>query len=287
MSIIDIEKNRGLKVGYVLKRFPRLTETFILNELLELERQGIEVEVFSLMHPPSETRHKLLSTLKARVTYLPKPSVLARTKVATGLTSVHPEALSDSLGSKAPLSNLFGGKDRATSAHLCMQSAVLAVLASSRGVTHLHAHFASNATTVAMLASRLSQIPYSFTAHARDIYHEYVDAETDNAERRQKISEASSVVTVSDYNRDYLQKLAHQDDGQKVIRIFNGINLARFRSNRGLPKHKRILSVGRLIEKKGFSHLLHALFHTDSKIQGLEMSDCRRRSRSGKFARSH
>ena len=185
---------------------------------------------YSLMYPPEETRHKLLSTLKARVTYLPKPNLMAKIKVATDLnpTSESLVTLTNSLGSDLPLTQVFAGKDSTTSAHLCMQSAVLAVLASSRGLTHLHAHFASNATTVAMLASRMSQIPYSFTAHARDIYHEYVDVKTDTAQRRQKIAEASSVVTVSDYNRDYLLDLAHDDDAHKVIRIFNGIDLSRF-----------------------------------------------------------
>ena len=60
-----------LKVAYVLKRFPRLSETFILNEILELERQGVEVSVFSLLRPPAEARHKLLDDLRAQVTYLP------------------------------------------------------------------------------------------------------------------------------------------------------------------------------------------------------------------------
>jgi colanic acid/amylovoran biosynthesis glycosyltransferase len=59
-----------LRVGYVLKRFPRLSETFILNEMLELERQGAEIEVFSLFKPPAEEKHALLSELKAKVTYL-------------------------------------------------------------------------------------------------------------------------------------------------------------------------------------------------------------------------
>ena len=76
------------KVGYVLKRFPRLSETFILNEILELERQGIEVTVFSLLRPPEEARHGFMGSLRAKVTYLRCGDMLANWKLHTSVGDV-------------------------------------------------------------------------------------------------------------------------------------------------------------------------------------------------------
>src|SRR5688572_27392135 len=63
-----------LRLGYVLKRFPRLSETFILNEIVELEAQGVEVEVFALLEPAEEVQHEILRQVRGRVTYLPQAS---------------------------------------------------------------------------------------------------------------------------------------------------------------------------------------------------------------------
>ncbi|MGI9405118.1 MAG: glycosyltransferase, partial [Hyphomicrobiaceae bacterium] len=124
---------------------------------------------------------------------------------------------------------------------------------------HMHAHFGSDATTAALLASRLTGIPFSFTAHARDIYHTYVDPQSDARMRRMKMAEARFVVTVSDHNKQYLSDLAGSENGRKIHRLYNGIDLARFSPD---PKIKRetdlILSIGRLVEKKGLPDLLSA-----------------------------
>lgn len=260
-----VEVGARSKIGYVLKRFPRLSETFILNELLELQRQDVEVEVFSLLKPQQEMRHQLLSSLAVPITYLPSSNALkawtiASGSPASGIDDGPLECLFDD--GHAALPELCPGKRPQEAALLCLQAATLAVLASARGISHLHAHFASNATTVALLASRLSGIPYSFTAHARDLYHTYVDEETDSAVRRQKIAEACFVVTVSDYNRRHLTALAGDGAPGKVRRLYNGIDLSRFAFHRNaatdLGEAPMLLAVGRLVGKKGFGHLVEA-----------------------------
>lgn len=248
-------------VAYVLKRFPRLTETFILNEILELERQGIAVEIFSLLRPPIEERHALLESLRAPVTYLPRSSVLDSWKllVEGGDGKFDKLGVESFLaGSEPPLAELFPGKQRDEIIHMCLQALTLGLAASARGVQHLHAHFGSNATTVALLASRVSGIPYSFTAHARDIYHTYVDRHTDDRLRRQKIAESRFVITVSDYNRRHLAQLAGNGAAAKIHRLYNGIDLARFSPSMQQRESARFLAVGRLVEKKGFRHLVEA-----------------------------
>jgi glycosyltransferase involved in cell wall biosynthesis len=251
--------NNSLRVGYVLKRFPRFSETFILNEMLELERQGVEVEVFSLLRPPEESKHALLSQLKARVVYLPSGSAVDALTVKQGFA--------DGAVERIPLANAAdgrtfddsmprkGGRDASA---LVMKSGALALIAKARGHRHLHAHFGSDAATVAMLASRLSGIRYSFTAHAKDIYHTYIDEESDRRMRRAKIAEAAFVATVSDFNRKHLIGIAGTLAAPKIRRLYNGIDLNRFvYSPRGRDP-ATILSTGRLVEKKGFADLIAA-----------------------------
>lgn len=152
---------------------------------------------------------------------------------------------------------LYPAKRSEDVATLHLKAAVLAHMVQQRGIAHMHAHFGSDATTVALLAGRLSGVGYSFTAHARDIYHTYESPEADNAMRRIKIGEARFVVTVSDYNAHHLRRLC-PGAADRVHRIYNGIDLNRFVPNPSARQSGLIVSVGRMIEKKGFADLIEA-----------------------------
>ncbi len=237
---------RCVRVGYVLKRFPRTSETFILNEILELERQGIPIEIFSLSEPADEVRHQALKNVQARVTYLPQDSMLKSWLIREGKHV-------DGIFRERPLAEL-GEEARETSA-LAIKGATVVALARQRGVKHLHAHFGTAATSVAMLAWRLSGIPYSFTAHAKDIFHESVD----QALLKGKILEARFVITVSEYNRRYLTGVAGEDLAGKIVRVYSGIDLQQFHPGPSITREQNVvLAVGRLVEKKGFHHLVEA-----------------------------
>jgi colanic acid/amylovoran biosynthesis glycosyltransferase len=226
-----------MRIGYVLKRFPRFSETFILNELLALQALGVETHVFSLLTPPDEPRHARLADLRAPVTYLGK---------ARGPgPAVAPE--------DAPL---FASTDERTIASLHAKAGEVARLARAAGITHLHAHFGSDPATVALLAARDLDGTFSFTAHARDIYHTYVSPDVDAAKRRAKLGEAAFTVTVSDFNAAHLRALCPEAT-DRIHRLYNGIDLSLFSpSERVIPG--RILAVGRLVEKKGFGILVDA-----------------------------
>lgn len=252
----------GLKVGYVLKRFPRLSETFIRNEIFELERQGVSVEIFSLLRPNELASHNSVSRLKAPVTYLPLRRMVKTMPLLTGKcednTFIEQPFKKVFRGSGAPDVALFPGKDIDDSSVLLMQAAALASAAWGRGITHLHAHFGTDATTTAMLASGLTGIPYSFTGHAKDIFHTYTDRATDDAFLALKVENARFVVTVSDYNRQHLTELVGISSASKIHRLYNGIDLSRFQPGFDEREPGLILAIGRLIEKKGFHHLIDA-----------------------------
>jgi glycosyltransferase involved in cell wall biosynthesis len=229
------------RIGYVLKRFPRFSETFILNELLAHEAAGTECTVFSLLKPPEEPRHARLSQLRALVTVLrgaPKGAVAPAAPASASSTDAA----------------LFSGKTPAEIAALTAKAAEVAKAAREAGISHLHAHFGSDATTVALLAARAMGGSFSFTAHARDIYHTYVDPEADAAMRRAKMRAAAFVVTVSDYNARHLRALCPE---ARVVRLYNGIDLAAFTPSPGRdPGH--LIAVGRMVPKKGFEVLVEA-----------------------------
>jgi glycosyltransferase involved in cell wall biosynthesis len=119
-------------------------------------------------------------------------------------------------------------------------------------VRHIHAHFASTAASVALHVYRLTGIPYSFTAHAKDIYRRTVTPR----DVGRKLRAARFAVTVSDYNLRYLRAFP---GGDRVVRIYNGVDLVQFAPN-GVARDDPplVLGVGRLVEKKGFGDLVRA-----------------------------
>lgn len=216
---------RPLHLGYVLKRFPRLSETFILHELLALERLGHRVTVFALGRPDEPTTHPALAQLRADVLYVPKAPREAQARL--------------------PMPS-----------RQQWQASWVAEQARALGVAHLHAHFATGATVLARDVHHLAGIPYSFTAHAKDIYHESVDF---NAVRA-AILDSAFTITVSDHNVAHLVEVCGRDVAPRLRRLYNGIDLARFAfvGQQGrLPSH--VLGVGRFVEKKGFGDLIDAV----------------------------
>jgi glycosyltransferase involved in cell wall biosynthesis len=137
--------------------------------------------------------------------------------------------------------------------HFCV-AVYLAKEIQKRNIKHLHAHFAENATTLALLSARLIGVSFSFTAHAKDIFVNPILLPD-------KIKEAKFIIAISEYNRRYLQAfVATQDPIQKIHLVHCGIDVQKFSLTRGRSPNNQpvILSVGRLVEKKGYVYLIKA-----------------------------
>ena len=247
------ELDSPLHVAYLLKMFPRLSETFILNEVLELERQGVEVQVFSLMPPGDGKFHGSISELKLTIRYIPREK---------------PEAFWARLGEFEP--DLVPSMDRWEPAveflrkyripkdlDMLLRALIIGAEAKKSGVQHIHAHFATISTRMAALVNLLYDIPFSFTCHAKDIFRVTVDREL----FRDLVAKSSFAITVSDFNRNFILENTPGVDSEKIIRLYNGIDLNFFETPTEPLKTDplEIVSVGRLVPKKGFDHLLNAL----------------------------
>lgn len=232
------------KIGYVCKRYPRFSETFIVNEILAHEAAGQELEIFSL-RPSDETHFQdNLSRVRAPVTRIRDRAKPTRQywDVMQAAFARYPQGVT----------RLLAEPD--TSLDDVFQALQLAVHVHDRGIVLLHAHFATVATTVARLAAMVAGIPYSLTAHAKDIYFDY--EETQDLPR--KMADAAQVITVSDFNAAHLARTYGLNDS-RLSRLYNGLDLDRFAWEPPRDDAGDILAVGRLVEKKGFHILIEAM----------------------------
>lgn len=238
-----MQSNMPMKVGYVVKRYPRFSETFIVSEILAHERAGLKVEIFALGFPAEERFQDSVAHVRGAVTYL----MADRLKAEEFWQGLH--AASRVLpGMWTALEKLADDE-----VQLVYQAVQLARAVRERAITLLHAHFATAATTVARLAACFAGVPYTFTAHAKDIFHESVR----NEDLGRKISDAAACVTISEYNLEHLRE-QYGTAAARVRRIYNGLDLSGFPYSSPAERAPLILGVGRLIEKKGFSYLLDA-----------------------------
>ena len=243
-------------LGMILKGYPRISETFISNEILLLERLGFSIHLFSMRHPRESFSHKSVKRIRAEVDYLPQeilegffPLLYHNLRLALRRPVQYLNAV------KVAFRRFLRTRKSATIKHLLQAGYLVDKLLPGRNVVHFHAHFAHSPTSVAMFASRLSGIPFSFTAHAKDIYT------SDARQIREKMALSRFVVTCTEYNRRHLIGIA---SGGKtpVHRVYHGIDLRLFEHSqeKKMPEMPyRILTIARLVPKKGLKTVYRAL----------------------------
>ena len=230
------------RIAYVLKVYPRTSQTFVLSEILAHERAGLEMDIYSLRRTDDTRFHAALSQVQSPVFQVAR----ARSNATMALQALREHA--------QHLPRLWEVvQNSKANAEDLLQAAALSRAIVDRGIIHMHAHFGTVATVVARLASKITGISYSFTAHAKDIFHENVVEDV----LRKKLADSSGVITVSQFNVNYLkEKYAEAADGVKLI--YNGLDLDEFRFEPDGDRPPLVLGVGRLVEKKGFSYLIDA-----------------------------
>lgn len=206
-------------LAYILKGYPRISETFISNEILLLEKLGFRMQLFPMRHPRESFCHDSVKQIQAKVDYLPTELLLEFPRLLLPnifLAVKRPKLFQQGL-QLANVRYKRTGK-LATFKHL-LQAGFLTNnhLLGNTEISHLHGHFAHSPTSVTMFASLLSGKPFSFTAHAKDIY-------TSNPKQlREKIKLAEFVITCTEYNKRYLEDIARGLD-TPVHGIYHGID---------------------------------------------------------------
>jgi glycosyltransferase involved in cell wall biosynthesis len=243
---------RPLTVGYVMSRFPKLTETFILAELEAMDRAGVRVELHPLLRQRGEPVQPAAERWIERAHYLPflsLPILRSQWRFLRDrrLRRRYVRALLDMLAGTWRSPNFLLGGIGIFPKVVHMAGAMV-----DEGVEHVHCHFANHPALAGWLIHRLVGIPYSFTAHGSDLH-------VDRTMLPTKVEEAAFVVTISGDNRAVIEQTAGPRASGKVQVIHCGVDPGTFRpAERGGAGPLRIVSVGTLHEVKGQAYLVEA-----------------------------
>jgi len=246
----------GGRVAFVLKGYPRLSETFIAQEILALERRGLDILIVSLRRPTDGRTHAVHAEIRAPVHYLPEYLLPEPLRVLRAWWRVR-----RSPRYRAARRLWLRDLARDPTPNRVRRWGQALVLADElpADVGRLHAHFLHTPASVTRYAAALRGLPWTGSAHAKDIWT------TPEWEKREKLAECEWLVTCTEANHAHLASLAPPG---RVELVYHGLDLSRFgdpgertSGNRGDDPARpvTILSVGRLVEKKGTDVLLEAL----------------------------
>jgi glycosyltransferase involved in cell wall biosynthesis len=239
-------RTRSTDLVVLVNGFPRLSETFVLQELLELERRGLRLHVVALRRPGEVVQQDALSELRANVEYLPEAAVPYQSlRLRLAHTALF---LQRRLGYLHGLADVLASPEFSRS--LGARSALLAHRIVRLGSPPLYIHFAHKPATIGRLAALLAGVPYALSAHAKDIWL------TPDDELARKVRDAEVVLTCTEDGRARLAALA---DGRTPVRLaYHGVELKDPSRSPRSGETPCVLAVGRLVEKKGHETLLLA-----------------------------
>jgi glycosyltransferase involved in cell wall biosynthesis len=239
------------RVAYLVKRFPRLSETFVLNEFLQVRELGLQTTLFALMDPGEKVVHQAAHDLMPEVRYViiagrPWHSAWRLFRGAAAQAATNPR------GFLRVLWALLSVHRSVPSLRHAVEGLWLARELRRSHVEHLHAHFAHSPAAVAYMARLAGGPPYSFTAHAKDLYTTLPR----NLAIRAKA--AKFVLTCTRFNSRFLREML-PGVPTPIHVVHHGADIRRFHPSRRQPQPNLIVSVGRLVPKKGYPLMLHAM----------------------------
>jgi glycosyltransferase involved in cell wall biosynthesis len=245
------------RIAIVVKGYPRLSETFIVQEILALEARGLPLEIWSLRRPSDFAAHPMHKKVRASVRYLPEYLYQEPWRVLQGFAwSLRKPRFKRLVGA------FWRDLKRDPTPNRLRRFGQALVLARelSPDIAHLHVHYLHTPASVVRYAALLTGGSWTFSAHAKDIWT------TPGWEKREKIAESAWGVTCTAEGAAHLRALAPEPE--RVALAYHGLDLDRFpappqarpaRDGSDPADPVRIMSVGRLVPKKGFDDLLKAL----------------------------
>ncbi|WP_171176879.1 glycosyltransferase family 4 protein [Ruegeria sp. HKCCD8929] len=243
-------------LAVLVKGWPRLSETFIAQELMALEEAGHRFDIWSLRHPTDTKRHPLHDRLHAQVHYLPEYLYQEPQRIW------HARAIAQRLPGYAEAYTVWRAdlaRDRTHNRIRRFGQACVLAAELPEGAEGLYAHFMHTPSSVARYAAIMRDLPWSFSAHAKDIW---TSPEWEKREKLQAETHGATFgATCTAFGAQHLRELA--DDPDRIDLIYHGLDLSRFpappeRAQRAADDPLHMLSVGRLVEKKGFDRLIAA-----------------------------
>lgn len=250
-------------IAYILAEFPSYTETFILREILFMDK-FFPIYIIALRKRKRHFDMYQNKIQKANLIYI-TPFIFLKAFVFHLFYGCREKDCL--LKWKTILKDIqkLNMRDSLHQVKLLVISTYIVKIIKQKSISHIHAHFANYPTDVAMLVSELSKIPFSFTAHAHDIY-------VNPQNHVKKIDLSAFVVTCTRYNKRVLSSMASDSVQKKIYLSYHGVDCTFWKNNslKKMQNGKQILFIGRLIEKKGIIYLLEAiqqLIKLDPSIQ--------------------
>lgn len=238
-------------IAYAVSRFPRITETFILREMIELQRRGWPIDLYSIIHESGEVAHTEARAFEERAHFMrdTKSELIPANLSLMGRSP----GLYAHLLARTVAGNVRSPGFLARALAIYPGAVAFAARMRRRGVAHVHAHFGTHAALLAMIAAEANGVGFSFTVHAGDLY-------VDTTMLAEKVRGARFVATISEFNRGLLVDLAGADVASKIHVVRCGVHVDEYRF---VPRAigagpLRLLAIGSLRDYKGHEYLIRA-----------------------------
>ncbi|AFO56972.1 MULTISPECIES: glycosyltransferase [unclassified Natrinema] len=242
-----------MNILYYLDVFPKVSESFILNEVYELEKKGHNVAVCSLKEPDSDINHEEYTELNASIRHIEDPTY---TDILEGFS---PNLLKSIAGPEL----LYRATPKHHAANLIRAKRSIQFIESiDWDIDHVHSHFANVSKFGGKHIATYYDVPFTITTHAYDIYRKPIGKYT-----KKLLNIADRVITISEYNKRYLKDEMGVETAVDIVRA--GIKPEKFSPSKSVRKN-RVLTVGRFVEKKGHPYALDAIAKATEVLPNIE-----------------